>query len=459
VQPATGRIGGRFCAVEGEEKKKMARTTYFNVRVLAVVAGLALAACLLALVVRVEPSQAAFPGQNGKIAFISNRDSARTEIYTMNADGTNPTRLTNNETHDVSPTFSADGKKIAFSRENDPSIEDNNIWVMNADGSGQTDLNIPDIFSKDEGPSFSPDGSKIAFSRVLFEGEPPFNDDIWVMNADGSGQTNLSDSPASEDYMPEFSPDGTKIAFVSDQDGDPDPFNAMEIYVMNADGSGTPTNLSNNPGSNDTAPSFSPDGSKIAFETYRDGAPEIYVMNADGSGTSTNLSNNPGSPSDSTAYDRHPAWSPDGTRIAFESLRSGNSEIWVMNADGTGEPVNVSNNAATDDYPDWQPLPNNTAPTITNLSPAPDSTTTDLTPTISATVTDQQTNLTQRDITLKLDGALVPPKRYSYNRNTDTLSYTPAKKLSYAAHSVEVVATDDGGLSTPKSWSFKIVHP
>jgi Tol biopolymer transport system component len=386
----------------------MARTTYFNVRVLAIVAALALAACLLALVVRVEPSQAAFPGQNGKIAFISNRDSARTEIYTMNADGTNPTRLTNNETHDVSPTFSADGKKIAFSRENDPSIEDNNIWVM---------------------------------------------------NADGSGQTNLSNSPASEDYLPAFSPDGSKIAFVSDQDGDPDPFNAMEIYVMNADGSGTPTNISNNPGSNDTAPSFSPDGSKIAFETYRDGAPEIYVMNADGSGTPTNLSNNPGSSSDSTAYDRHPAWSPDGTRIAFESLRSGNSEIWVMNADGTGEPVNVPNNAATDDYPDWQPLPNNTAPTITNLSPAPDSTTTDLTPTISATVTDQQTNLTQRDITLKLDGALVPPKKYSYNRNTDTLSYTPAKKLSYAAHSVEVVATDDGGLSTPKSWSFKIVHP
>jgi Tol biopolymer transport system component len=264
-----------------------------------------LAACLLALVVRMEPSQAAFPGPNGKIAFISNRDSAFAEIYTMNADGTNPTRLTNNETHDVSPTFSADGKKIAFSRENDPSIEDNNIWVMNADGSGQTDLNNPDILSKDEGPSFSPDGSKIAFSRVLFEGEPPFNYDIWVMNADGSEQTNLSNSPASEDYLP----------------------------------------------------AFSPDGSKIAFETYRDGAPEIYVMNADGSGTPTNLSNNPGSSSDSTAYDRRPAWSPDGTRIAFESLRSGNSEIWVMNADGTGEPVNVSNNAAPDDYPDWQPLP------------------------------------------------------------------------------------------------------
>ena len=334
---------------------RLKMTNLFRLAMVAVAA--VLAACLLALVVRMEPSQAAFPGPNGKIAFISNRDSALAEIYTMNADGTNPTRLTNNETHDVSPTFSADGKKIAFSRENDPSIEDNNIWVMNADGSGQTDLNNPDILSKDEGPSFSPDGSKIAFSRVLFEGEPPFNYDIWVMNADGSEQTNLSNSPASEDYLPAFSPDGSKIAFVSDQDGDPDPFNAMEIYVMNADGSGTPTNLSNNPGSNDTAPSFSPDGSKIAFETYRDGAPEIYVTNADGSGTPTNLSNNPGSSSDSTAYDRRPAWSPDGTRIAFESLRSGNSEIWVMNADGTGEPVNVSNNAAPDDYPDWQPLP------------------------------------------------------------------------------------------------------
>jgi Tol biopolymer transport system component len=164
------------------------------------------------------------------------------------------------------------------------------------------------------------------------------NPEIYVMNADGSGQTRLTNN-AAEDHYPAWSPDDTKIAFTSHRDGN------YEIYVMNADGSGQ-TNLSNNPASESSA-NWSPDGSKITFTSTRDGNFEIYVMNADGSGQ-TNLSNN-------SAFDGEPAWSPDGTKIVFDSSRDGNPEIYMMNADGSGQ-ANLSNNPASEDTPDWQPL-------------------------------------------------------------------------------------------------------
>jgi Tol biopolymer transport system component len=115
--------------------------------------------------------------------------------------------------------------------------------------------------------------------------------------------------------------------------------------VMNADGSGQ-TNLTNN-AAWDYGPAWSPDGSKIAFTSSRDGDSEIYVMNPDGS-DQTNLTNN-------AARDEEPAWSPDGSKIAFASDRDGNYEVYVMNADGSSQ-TNLTNNAATDNAPDWQPL-------------------------------------------------------------------------------------------------------
>jgi hypothetical protein len=162
------------------------------------------------------------------------------------------------------------------------------------------------------------------------------------MNADGSGQTRLTDNNA-QDFEPSWSPDGTKIAFTSDRDGN------YQIYVMNADGSGQ-TRLTDTGGN--SYPSWSPDGTKIAFESTRDGNGEIYVMNADGSGQTRLTDNN--------AQDAHPSWSPDGTKIAFFSDRNDDfGEIYVMNADGSGQ-TNVSNNPGQDIEPDWG----------TNTSPA-----------------------------------------------------------------------------------------
>ena len=117
-----------------------------------------------------------------------------------------------------------------------------------------------------------------------------------------------------------------------------------EVYVVNTDGSGL-VNLTND-ASDDSAPAWSPDGKRIAFQTTRDGNGEIYVMNADGSGQ-VPLTNHP-------ASDGGAAWSPDGTKIAFNSKRDGDFEIWVMNADGTGQ-AQLTSNSSADVSPSWAP--------------------------------------------------------------------------------------------------------
>jgi Tol biopolymer transport system component len=156
-------------------------------------------------------------------------------------------------------------------------------------------------------------------AQIAFESARDGNNEIYVMNEDGSGLVNITNNPA-YDYRATWSPDGSKIAFHSDRDGN------REIYVMNADGSGL-QNLTNNPGDDD-APVWSPDGGRITFVSARDGNFETYVMNADGAGLQ-NLTNNPGG-------DREPVWSPDGTKIAFVSWRGSYKGVYVMNADGSG---------------------------------------------------------------------------------------------------------------------------
>ena len=118
-----------------------------------------------------------------------------------------------------------------------------------------------------------------------------------------------------------------------------------EIYVMNADGSNQ-TRLTNNTEIIDFSPSWSPDGTKIAFDTTRHGHPEIYVMNAADGSNPTRLTNN------TRASDSNPSWSPDGTKIAFNSDRDGNSEIYVMNAADGSNPTRLTTDGDSS-APDW----------------------------------------------------------------------------------------------------------
>ncbi len=217
--------------------------------------------------------------------------------------------------------------RIAFHSLREGELE---VYVMNPDGTEQTNLTRQP--SADGYPSWSPAGRRIAFtSRRDGDWE------VYVMNADGTDQINLTNHPDG-DGMTTWSPDGTRIAFESWRDGD------SEIYMMNADGSGQ-VNLTNDPAS-DLFPSWSPDGTQIAFACWRDANWEICIMNVDGTGQ-VNLTNSP-------SVEQVPRWSPDGTRIVFESDRDGDMELYVMNADGTDQ-VNLTNHPELDRYPSWSP--------------------------------------------------------------------------------------------------------
>ena len=168
--------------------------------------------------------------------------------------------------------------------------------------------------------------------------------DVHVMEVDEGSVTSITrlTDDAAFDWEPSWSPDGSRIAFTSisgsREDGN------WDIYVMDADGSDiTQLTLSQ---AKDDNPSWSPNGSRIAFTSQRDGNEEIYVINADGTGV-TRLTNN-------SAGDWGPSWSPDGQRIAFVSTRNGNDEIYVMNADGSNA-SRLTNDPAADWEPSWSP--------------------------------------------------------------------------------------------------------
>jgi len=275
------------------------------------------------------PTGLATAGTRGQIVFDSKRGGDYRNINVMDASGENIGRLTTEETNDFAGPWSPDGERIAFTRFG---LTTSDIWVMNADGSNQ--VNLTDTPQIDEGfPAWSPDGRRLAYTT-----RSDGNNEIYVMNADGSHPVRLTDNPA-DDFAPTWSPDGSRIAFASDRDNSPGVYN---IYMMNADGSAV-TRLTADAGSNYT-PAWSPDGTRLAFRSDRDGSSDVCIISTDGTGLQ-DLTNDP-------SFDWAPSWSPDGSQIAFQTNRDGNWEIYVMNADGTA-PSNLTHNPADDQLPFW----------------------------------------------------------------------------------------------------------
>ncbi len=328
-----------------------------------------LAVVVLVLVAGAGPAGAAFPGANGKIAFVKeNFRQGSSGIFAMNLDGSETDRLGSG----YSPSWSADGQKVVFERISGESEEDFNqdIYVMNADGSGLEQVTSSRAY--DFSPSFFPDGETIAFVRD----SPRNGTDIFSMKLDGTGLTKLTDDPGFYEESLAVSPDGSQIAFSRYT-------RSSEIWVMDSDGT-DPVNLTKTGRIDEFGPDWSPDGSKIAFTSYRFNfsggggalsqgealAPEalsreaaasqepeedleISVMNADGT-ERKNLTN-------SKAISVLPAFSPNGDRIAFSRItfsetRGERGDIFVMRADGTGV-RQLTDTRAFEYGADWQPLP------------------------------------------------------------------------------------------------------
>jgi TolB protein len=262
----------------------------------------------------------------GEIVFYSERDG-NPEIYTVDADGSNLQRLTSNPASDMCPDWSPDGSQIAFISDRDGSRQ---IYVMNADGSDPHPLT--DDVSYKAHPAWSPDGSQIAYVS-----DRDGNREIYVTALDGSNTWRLTDNPAS-DMRPDWSPYGQQISFMSDRGG-----GEWEIWVMAADGR-YPRRLG--PG---VFAAWSPGGSKLVYYVERTSNhwQDIYLMDLEGN-VLKQLTDMP------RAVNEDPDWSPDGTRVVFQSNRDGNFEIYVMDSDGRNQ-QRITDHPGGDYWPAWRP--------------------------------------------------------------------------------------------------------
>lgn len=366
-----------------------------------------------------------FSPDGKSLVFVSDRDG-NPEIYIQSLDGSNLKRLTTHPAHDEFPTFSPDGTQIAFNSNRED--ENFDVYVMNADGSGVRRLTNWKSEEEIRPGCWSPDGTQILFasnkegggdiyktSAELYPAEllvdggdlhfPSYSPDgkqlMYVaQSADGSGDLFIRDLETKKDrailhsesaeMFPKFSPDGKSVVVQHKVGGN------AEICIVSAQG-GEVQNLTNNP-ARDIQPAWSPDGSKIAFASNREGNYDVfplYLMNADGtnqhriyasyaingfpswspSGTEIVFANDKEDnrtgnfelfliePETVNAekrltfharYDIEPAFSPDGRRIAFASNADGNWEIYVVNSDGTGL-LRLTRNPASEANPSWSP--------------------------------------------------------------------------------------------------------
>ena len=290
-------------------------------------------------------------GGLGKIAFTSDRNGMP-DIYIINSDGSNLVELTNEISPKYSPAWSPDGTKIAFASNSDDAAI---LYVMNSDGSNPVKL-IDTKALEDQSSligrfetgccsvNWSHDGKTLMLTTRYHSGCCRMLSDVYTINLDGSGTTkNEMDWLQISQLFGNWSPDGKKIVFEADNCG-----GAIGICVMNADG----TNIINiaharGYGGSDYGAIWSPDNTKVAFTSGRNGDREIFVVDVDGSNL-VNITHY------GAAWDGNPVWSPDGTKIAFNSYRDDNYEIYMMNADGS-EQINLTNSPAYDGSMLWSP--------------------------------------------------------------------------------------------------------
>jgi len=253
-------------------------------------------------------------GIPGSVAFNTMRDG-NAEIYVMDPNGDDPRRITEHPATDVDPAISPDGRDIVFTSNR---TGNNDIFIVGSHG-GAT-VNLTEHPANDGWARWSPNGR-----QIVFHSNRDGNFEIYVMDADGRSPTRVTSYPGI-DQFPDWSPNGKDIVFRRDTD----------IYVLDLM-SGETRRLTNAAPLNQMA-TWSPNGRELVFMSARDGYPSVFRMDADG-GNQVNLT--PKDPGDlaSEWLSRAPSWSTNGRHVYFMSYRpstGGDTEIFVMNRDGTG---------------------------------------------------------------------------------------------------------------------------
>jgi TolB protein len=308
----------------------------------------------------------------GQIVFAGHKNaSSPVQIYVENADGTDVRQLVVSDYDDQGPALSPDGRRVAFTRYGPEGFAEGGVFVMNIDGTGLMQLD------KDgEDVSWSSDGTQLVETRGLFEpsGLGPYNVALWIMDADGSNAHQITlvglrcvslfnctggvpGEPGGQDNEGRWSPLGDRIAFLHDSYTSPE---TWSIFTSAIDGSDirrvTPVGMEVG------NPHWSPDGTRIVFQSPKEpvstGEQNLYVINADGTGLTQLTAHLPSSASGAQGT-FHPCWSPDGKLIVFSHYPGSSPDrasLYVMNADGSDlhllAPSNLDQNGA-----EWGPLP------------------------------------------------------------------------------------------------------
>lgn len=264
-----------------------------------------------------------------KLVAASNRDSGKfKEIFIMDWDGANPKKVSNHRSIAMSPAWSPDMKKIAytaFAFHQKAKVRNADLFMYELSSGNRWLVSYRKGINS--GAAFMPDGRHLLLT--VSQGGSP---DIFRMTLDGKTITPLTKGPnGAMNVEPAVSADGSQLAFSSDRSNQP------MIYVMGAGGEldGSKAKRRTFAGKYNASPSWSPDGKKIAFAGFDKGHFDIFVMNADGTGiqrlTDAKKSNG------KSADNEDPTFSPDGRHVIYVSNRTGHNQIYLVNVDGTGE--------------------------------------------------------------------------------------------------------------------------